>query len=292
VTVNSSQQATCTTSSLVSPADVIDATYSGDPNFTFTGTATITESVGKTGATTGLSSSLPTASVNQVVTFTAKVTAPTGKVVPTGSVIFTQGSTMLCSAVTLTVGTSSSTATCNYAFPAATATTGVTVTATFSGDSDFGPGTGGTVNQVVNADSNTTSVTSSPASPSVDQQVTFTAVVMPANTGTAVPAGTVAFSFNFDNFGNQCDCDLHCPGKHIYHTGDVHDHGSIFRKRQFHRYVGNRVDGRWQGRIHDDYCSGCRFGCWPVGDLYGNDPAVRPWLDDCSNTERDLQLYP
>jgi hypothetical protein len=194
VTVNSSQQATCTTSSLVSPADVIDATYSGDPNFTFTGTATITESVGKTGATTGLSSSLPTASVNQVVTFTAKVTAPTGKVVPTGSVIFTQGSTMLCSAVTLTVGTSSSTATCNYAFPAATATTGVTVTATFSGDSDFGPGTGGTVNQVVNADSNTTSVTSSPASPSVDQQVTFTAVVMPANTGTAVPAGTVAFS--------------------------------------------------------------------------------------------------
>ncbi|MGA9667888.1 MAG: FG-GAP-like repeat-containing protein, partial [Terracidiphilus sp.] len=41
--VNASQQATCTTSSLVVPADVVVATYSGDTNFTVATSPTVTE---------------------------------------------------------------------------------------------------------------------------------------------------------------------------------------------------------------------------------------------------------
>jgi sugar lactone lactonase YvrE len=45
VAVNASGTATCATSSLVAPADVISATYSGDTNFTVANPATITETI-------------------------------------------------------------------------------------------------------------------------------------------------------------------------------------------------------------------------------------------------------
>ncbi len=191
VKVSSTGAATCTTASLISPADVIDATYSDDVNFTFTGTATVTESVGKTAALTTLTSSPTPSDVNQLVTFTATVKAPSGTVVPTGSVTFTLGPTTLCSAT----GISSTTgiATCNYAF--SSMTPGTTITATYGGDQNFLGGTPATVTQVVAAASTATSVVSSPNPSASNQQVAFTATVTPAYTaGTAKPAGTVTFT--------------------------------------------------------------------------------------------------
>jgi hypothetical protein len=184
-----SQSATCTTASLLVPADTITATYSGDTNFTVAAPATMTETVTKTAAQTALTSSLPSASVNQQVTFTATVTAPSGTVRPTGSVTFTQGATTLCSAVTINGATGI--ATCSYAFTSVSA--GVAITATYSGDSNFTAGAGGTFSQVVVASGSTTTLSSLPNSSSVNQQVSFTAIVTPTFTGTAVPQGTVVF---------------------------------------------------------------------------------------------------
>jgi large repetitive protein len=132
--------------------------------------------------------------VNQSVTFTATVAATSGTVVPTGSVTFTQGATQLCPSAGLTVGSASSTATCVYTFTSATA--GTTITATYSGDSNFGTGTITSRSEVVTASGTTTGLTSSPAASTVNQQVTFTAVVTPTFPGAALPSGTVTFVDN------------------------------------------------------------------------------------------------
>ena len=193
LTAGSAGAATCKTSSLLVPADVITATYSGDTNFTGPVTTTLTETVGKTAAQTTLTSSLPTSAVNQPVTFTATVKPPSGTVLPTGTVTFTQGATTLCGAT----GISSTTgiATCSYAFSSVIPTPGSTITATYSGDQNFSSGTPATVLQVVTAASTTTSVVSSPNPSATNQQVSFTATVTPAFTaGTAKPTGTVTFT--------------------------------------------------------------------------------------------------
>jgi Bacterial Ig-like domain (group 3)/FG-GAP-like repeat len=195
VKVNASQQATCTTRSLQAPADAIAATYSGDPNFTPVSGATFTEIVTKASPTVALTASPSPASVNQSVTFTATVPSPAGgtpTVFPSGNVTFTQGANTLCAPVVLS-SAYPPTASCTYSFPAAMAAPGATVTATYSGDSNFNSGTPGVTSEIVNFSSTTTTVTSTPNLSSVNQSVAFTAIVTPAFSGTAVPQGTVMF---------------------------------------------------------------------------------------------------
>ncbi|MFC5863369.1 Ig-like domain repeat protein [Acidicapsa dinghuensis] len=188
-------KASCTTSSLVAPADVIVASYS-DPNYTASnGQASPT--VSKVTAQTLLSSSSPSAQVNQSVTFTATVAPPTGAgtaTLPSGGVTFKQGSTTLCGGVTLVPGTTSSTASCSYAFGAVTSSA-TTITATYLGDSNFNAGTAGTTPQVVTAGATTASITGSNPNPSnVGQNVTISAAVAASTSGPASPkTGTVAF---------------------------------------------------------------------------------------------------
>ncbi|MGA2169340.1 MAG: Ig-like domain repeat protein [Terracidiphilus sp.] len=198
VTVNGSQQATCTTASLIYPNDRIDATYnannSSDPSFT-TSTTTFYETVNKgSGVAVTTLTSIPTSpDVNQTATLTATVTASSGSVVPTGTVTFMQGGTTLCSAVALTVNKTNATAVCNYAFTAAV--TGSTLTANYSGDTNFGAGSG-TLKESVNASPTATTLSSTPSSSTVNQQVAFTATVTPTFIGTAKPTGTVTFVDN------------------------------------------------------------------------------------------------
>ena len=188
VTVTSGGSATCTTASLVAPADIIGATYSADNNYKVASPVSITQSVGKTGATTVLTST--TAYVNETVTLTATVTGAT--VLPTGTVAFTQGGTTLCAASVITTATGK--ATCNYVFTSYS--TGQTLTATYSGDSNYSTGTPATFSEVVATTPTTTAVTSSLAS-TVNQAVVFTATVTPQYTaGTTVPTGSVVFSYN------------------------------------------------------------------------------------------------
>jgi hypothetical protein len=187
--------ATCTTSALEAPADIITATYTDDspnPDFIVSPTsATVAQAVTE-GTATVVLSPLPAASVNQPATFTATVMSAPGAAPPTGNVTFTASgfTTPLCSAAG--INPVNQQATCTYAF--ASANGGITITAAYSGDQNFSAKTTRLSSLAITPASTTTSVTSLPAASKVNQPVVFTAVVTPAFTGTTDPTGTVVFS--------------------------------------------------------------------------------------------------
>src|SRR5206468_3864046 len=137
-------------------------------------------------ATSTVLNSSPNPSVfGQAVTLTATVTAVAPAAgVPTGTVTFMDGATVLGTA-TLTNGSAS--------LVTSTLTTGNhSLTTVYSGSANFNASTSPAVNQVVN--SQTTTSLTAPPNPSVfGQAVTLTAVVSPVAPGTGVPTGTVTF---------------------------------------------------------------------------------------------------
>jgi hypothetical protein len=149
-----------------------------------------------TSTTTALTSLENPSSFGQLVTFAAAVTAQPGfyKGTPTGTVTFTYGSMTLCNTVTLNGGK----ATCTYsALPAGTDT----ITAAYSGDSNFAPSSG-SIGQTVNPANSTTTVASS-LNPSIyGQGVSFTANVVAVLPGARTPTGTVQFTIDGGNFGS------------------------------------------------------------------------------------------
>jgi hypothetical protein len=152
----------------------------------------INASLGSTA--TALTSSPNPSNFGQAVTFTATVTpSQFFKFQFTGTVTFTSGSTTLCNAVTLVGGV----ATCTYS---ALQVGSDTVTATYSGDANFTPSSGG-VNQTVNQASTTLTLTSSVNPSGLSSPVTFTATIMPQYGGQA--AGTVAFKDGATTLGNS-----------------------------------------------------------------------------------------
>jgi hypothetical protein len=194
--VNASHQAVCPTNALVAPTDSIAVTYSGDTNFTPVSSPTpALVSVAKASPIVTLSGNPNPAEVNETVTFIATVPSPAGgspTIYPTGAVTFTQAGTTLCGPVTLT-GTYPMTASCQHAFSSVVA--GATITATYSGDTNFSTSQGNLPETVVAA--TTTITVSSPGSSTINQSVNFTAVITPAYTftgTTAIPQGTVTFA--------------------------------------------------------------------------------------------------
>ncbi len=203
-TVNASQQATCTTRSLVVPIDSIAASYSGDTNFTVTGATTINETVTKSTPAATLAASTLTPVVDQPITFTATVSAAAGQITtpfPTGSVTFTQGATVLClSAQVLSTPTlplslaNQPKATCTSALGAVGT---LPVVATYSGDSNYNIATSNTVSEVVTAAGTTTNISALPTTASISQTVTVSTTItpiLPANSTEAFPKGTVMFA--------------------------------------------------------------------------------------------------
>jgi hypothetical protein len=142
--------------------------------------------------TTELVSSIDPSNFGQAVTFISTVTSQ-GSGTPTGTVTFTYGSTTLCNAVTLSGGT----ATCAYsALPVGSDT----VTATYSGDSNFS-GSSASVNQTVNQASTTLTLISSLNPSGLDSPVTFTATITPLYGGQAT--GTVTFKDGGTTLGSS-----------------------------------------------------------------------------------------
>lgn len=170
--------------------------YSADPNFVTSTSDPITQTVNKAATKTVVESSSPVSVYGQPVTFTATVSvqAP-GAGSPTGTVTFTDGSTVLG-----TAPVSSSTG-----FQASITTSSLSVAqhaivATYDGDDSF-LGSDGSVVQKVNRAQTSTVVTSS-ANPSVSgQAVTFKAAVTPVAPGAGDPTGTVRFTVNGANLG-------------------------------------------------------------------------------------------
>ncbi len=181
--------ASCTYSgsALPVPSDTVTAAYGGDTNF-LTSNGTITQTINKATTTTVVTSSLNPSHVNLPVTFTATVTGQYGGT-PTGTVTFTAGTTTLCSGKGLTPVAGVATATCTYAnLGAAT----YTVTASYSSDSNF-LASSGTVTQVVDPTTTSTTFTTTASVIGASLTFTFTATVSPTISGFWSPTGTVNF---------------------------------------------------------------------------------------------------
>ena len=144
---------------------------------------------GQQSTTTILSSSVSPSSYLQPIIFTTTVTGSIGGT-PTGTVTFTEGANLLCSAVPLVLAKNASTAICQFA------TLGVgshNIIASYSGDSNFVASRSQPLGQSVTSAATNTTLTASPASSAkLSQLVTFTAAVSGANGGS--PTGTVSFT--------------------------------------------------------------------------------------------------
>ena len=162
----------------------VTASYSGDGNFTASTAPSFTQVVNQDNTTTNLVVTVNPSVYGQSISFTASVAAVApGTGTPSGSVTFSDGSTL--GTVTLTAGAATYTTT-------RLATGQQSITAAYNGNSTFATSTSA-LTQTVNQDGTSTVVTAS-ANPSVfGQSVTFTATVSPAAPGSGTPTGSVTF---------------------------------------------------------------------------------------------------
>ena len=182
-TVNSSGTATLTTGSLPVGTSTITAVYGGDTNFSTATSNPVTESVSKSASTDALTSTATSSVAGQPVTFTDTLPTVNG-IVPTGTVTFYNGTTAIGTGAvngsgiaTLTTG----------ALPVGTDT----VTAVYSGDSDYSSTTSNMIAVTVSKDSGVGVLTTSNATPSAGQSVTLTDTLPVANG--VIPTGAVIF---------------------------------------------------------------------------------------------------
>ena len=189
--------ATITDSVLSAGTHTITALYSGDSNFaTSSGTLSGGETVNQANTTTAVSSSPNSPAYGQTVTFTATVTwNGINSVLPTGTVQFAVDSTAFGAPAAITAGK----ATIN---DSALSTGAHTITALYSGDSNFGTSSGTlSGGQTVNQASTTTAVSSSVNPSGLAQTATFTATVTWNGINSVLPTGTVQFSVDGTTFG-------------------------------------------------------------------------------------------
>ena len=170
----------------------ITASYSGDTNFTGS-SGSVLQTVNTASTSTSVTSSTTASVFGQSVTVTATVSPQfTGSFDNGGTVTFSDGSTSLG-----TAGLSSGQTTLSSVF---TTVATHTITASYSGDTNF-TGSSGSVLQIVNKASTTTAVSAS-NNPSVfGQSVTFTATVGITSPGAGTPSGTVTFSDGSTSLG-------------------------------------------------------------------------------------------
>lgn len=182
----SNSKATCTTNSLNTGQYTITGTYSGDASFT-TSSGSMTQNVSAYASSTAVASSKSTSVLGESITFTATVTPAAGPGV-SGTVTFTDGATTLCNAVALSG--SPATATCSTS----SLTVGShTITATYSGDTNYGQSSG-TVAQTVNKAGTATAVTTSKSPTVWGESATFTATVSVTAPAVSTPTGSVTFT--------------------------------------------------------------------------------------------------
>jgi hypothetical protein len=181
-------QATFTSTALALGSHTITALYSGD--FTFSGSQgdnSASPQVVNKGATTTLLVASPNPTVSgQPAVFTAivLVAAPAAGG-PTGSVTFMDGAATLATNVSVSGGRAS--------FSTTSLAVGThTITASYSGDSDF-LASNASATQIVGKAQTKTMLTSSPSTSVFGQGVVFTATVNPVPPGGGSPTGTVDF---------------------------------------------------------------------------------------------------
>jgi len=190
----SAGKATLSTGALAGGTHAITASYNGDTNFTASdNTASpFSQVVNMANSTVSLGSSAQPSVFGQSVTFTVTVAAAAPAAgTPTGTVIFKLDG-IAQPAVTLGANDQATFT------PATTLSVGPhTITATYSGDTNFNGSSAAPFSQIVGqASTVTTAVTAAPISSVFGQAVTFTTTVSALPPGAGTPGGTVSF---FDN---------------------------------------------------------------------------------------------
>ena len=191
-----SGQATFTSTTLSAGPHSITAVYNGDGNFNTSTSSALSQTVNKSDTTTALTSSANPSVSGQSVTFTATINpvAP-GAGTRTGTVQFAIDGVNFGAPLTLSGGSATSAATNSLSLGSHT------ITAVYSGDSNFNSSAAPNLSQTVNMANSTTLVTSSINPSYFNQQVTFTATVSAVAPGSGTPTSTVQFTIDGTNFG-------------------------------------------------------------------------------------------
>ena len=182
------------TSTLPDGINSITAVYSGDStNYILGSTSAVLQQDVLAASTVGVHSSPNPSTYGTAVNFTATVTS-SGSVTPTGTVAFLDGTTQ--------IGTATIVGTTGIAtFSTSSLAAGShTITASYKGDSNDGPGTSLPLSQSVNLAPTTTTLNAAPSPGIAGKAVTLTATV--AGTGTAAISGTVAFTDGTTTLGS------------------------------------------------------------------------------------------
>jgi hypothetical protein len=184
----SNGQSMFSTSSLSLGTHSITASYSGDSNYVASTSPVLLETINPSipsVTTTAVVSSLNPSTFSQSVTFTATIT-PTAGGPPTGTVTFTNGSNVLGMVSLSSVGIGNAASLTTSALAIGTHS----ITAVYSGDSNFAGSLSNTLSQVVAKATTTTSLASS-MNPSVSgKSVTLTAAVSSLS---GTPTGKIQF---------------------------------------------------------------------------------------------------
>ncbi len=149
------------------------------------------------------------------IVFTATITAGSGMRTPTGSVTFditgTDASTPFCdggnTSASNTISLTGNSAQCSIPAGLFADASPYSVSAVYSGDSNFVTSTGTIAGGAVISKGRTTTTLTSASNPTVTgQPVMFTAVVAPNSPSTGMPTGTVTFSITGTG-GGSIPCD-------------------------------------------------------------------------------------
>ncbi len=186
-TLDSSGKASLNTSSLAVGIHQLTAQYAGDPNNATATSPPLAQTVNKNSSATSLTANPSSAAFGESIAFTAIVSAPAGAVgTPTGNVTFSDGSTV--------VGTTSLDANGKGNVTLNSLSVGThSITASYTGDSNFSGSTSATVSEVISKASTSTTLATAPNPSTVGQSVTLSATVAVPGNG-AIPAGSVTFS--------------------------------------------------------------------------------------------------
>jgi hypothetical protein len=209
-TLDSTGKLTLSTSALTAGNHSLTAQYGGDGNYSSASSPIVSQSVGKGTSATQLTGSPNPGSFGQGVSFTAAVTAaPGSSVVPTGTVTFSDGNT--------TLGSSPLDATGKATLSATSLAAGShNVTASYSGDTNFS-GSSATFSETINKGSSATTLAASPNPNTFGQTITFTTAVT-AQTGTAIPTGTVTLLDGATSLGTAT---LDSQGRAIFNISSL-----------------------------------------------------------------------
>ena len=177
-------KATLSTAALAVGSHSITATYNGNTALLASTSAVLTQKVNKASSSTTLIFSHNPSVFGQSVTFTATVAAVApGGGMPTGTVTFKNGLTVLGTG-TISAGKAT--------FSTSTLTVGAhSITADYTGSVDYNTSVSAVLTQTVNKAATATTMTSSPNPSTLGQTVTFKVAVTVVAPGGGTPTGTV-----------------------------------------------------------------------------------------------------